>query len=720
MNQPLGFYKTFAGQLTAMTIVLALCFMGIVLFFYDTNKQILQNYDKVMNEELEKSLLNRVEMFVAIAHQAEKSFYAERDIPDADRTQTNLEQALILSRQLLVEAKRDQHLNEIRDWEWITQAILRYQTLFNQVLEAWKTKGLTRNSGLGMQLRTAAYHGLRDHVPLYDVQHLWVPFLRLKTASIAHTKPFLMAFKTAVYQSTLEKNLKNRLVNAIKGYESAQKSISIKEMVKSLSLLEEILYIHDIPEFALLSRTLLYYEMEYRELGRQTKHVVGVRRTLDTLRQHINESRIPASQKESLGESLDQYAQAFTLLLEQDKRIESLKKEINQVVEKVALTIHTNQKAIGREMVSIRQETLAFNHRNVLLNVLFTVIVAFVAIAAAVWMMRHMSIKVGLIRNALEEIARGNLKIRIHKDFSLAPRDELDRISTNVDAVASSLSGTMEKLYEKNRELEAVSGKLAKYLSPQVYDSIFTGRRDVIVQSQRKPLTVFFSDIVGFTQATESMEPEALSTTLNDYLNTMSNIALHYSGTIDKFIGDAILIFFGDPESKGVQEDALSCVQMALAMRSSMDELRQRWKSMGMTQPFRIRMGIASGYCTVGNFGSENRMDYTIIGGQVNLASRLESMAEPDQILISEETYAHVQDTIACQEKGRLQVKGISTPVQTYLVLDTKSKIVFKRDVLEESGEGYALVLNVQQVPEPKRQTLAALLEKMADRLKNT
>ena len=126
---------------------------------------------------------------------------------------------------------------------------------------------------------------------------------------------------------------------------------------------------------------------------------------------------------------------------------------------------------------------------------------------------------------------------------------------------------------------------------------------------------------------------------LNNYLDEMSHIALRHGATIDKFIGDAVVAFFGDPELKGAKEDALACVAMALEMRSRIEELRKDWSSRGVAEPFHIRMGINTGFCTVGNFGSLDRMDYTIIGSQVNLTSRLELAADVDQILISYETY---------------------------------------------------------------------------------
>jgi PAS domain S-box-containing protein len=232
-----------------------------------------------------------------------------------------------------------------------------------------------------------------------------------------------------------------------------------------------------------------------------------------------------------------------------------------------------------------------------------------------------------------------------------------------------------EDLTEKTAVLEALSTKLAKYLAPQVYNSIFTGRQEVKIASSRKKLTIFFSDIAGFTEITDKMESEDLTQLLNHYLTEMSKIAQQYGATIDKYVGDAIVMFFGDPETRGVKEDALACVKMALAMQARMAKLAQSWRDIGIEAPLRCRIGIHTGYCTVGNFGSEDRMDYTIIGGAVNLASRLEHEAPPEGVLISYETFAQVKDEIECEERGHIRVKGIAYPVATYAAVALKSNV---------------------------------------------
>lgn len=232
------------------------------------------------------------------------------------------------------------------------------------------------------------------------------------------------------------------------------------------------------------------------------------------------------------------------------------------------------------------------------------------------------------------------------------------------------LKSREKELSEKSNALEQLSNQLAKYLSPQIYNSIFSGKQEVKLVSQRKRLTIFFSDLVGFTETTERLESEDLTRLLNQYLTEMSDIAIAHGATIDKYIGDAIVIFFGDPDTLGVKEDAVQCVKMAIAMRERMNELERLWKDSGLEKPLQCRIGINTGVATVGNFGSDERMDYTIIGGGVNLAARLEGACEPGEILLSYETYAHVKDLIDCEEREAIKVKGIAAPVTTYQVLD--------------------------------------------------
>ncbi len=223
------------------------------------------------------------------------------------------------------------------------------------------------------------------------------------------------------------------------------------------------------------------------------------------------------------------------------------------------------------------------------------------------------------------------------------------------------------ELYQQNQRMEILQNKMRKYLSPQLYDALLGGLTDADTKSHtRAKLTIYFSDIVGFSDLTDAIEPELLSDILNTYLTQMSEIALKHGGTVDKFVGDAVMVFFGAPEFIDDATHARRAVRMALEMREALYRLRETWRTKGITRSLRVRAGINTGMCTVGNFGSERRMDYTIIGGQVNLASRLQSVAPPDSIYISSATYAWVEDIVEAQYIGPTQVKGIHAPVEVW------------------------------------------------------
>jgi adenylate cyclase len=272
---------------------------------------------------------------------------------------------------------------------------------------------------------------------------------------------------------------------------------------------------------------------------------------------------------------------------------------------------------------------------------------------------------------------------------------ELKRAEAEVLASKRETDEAHALVTSKNRALEALSAKLSKYLSPQVYASIFTGERSVEIASNRKKLTVFFSDIAEFTSITDRLEPEEITSLLNRYLTEMSKIALTFGATIDKYVGDAMLLFFGDPETKGARQDAEACVRMAIAMQRRLRELEREWQDAGLQRSFHVRMAINTGYCTVGNFGSEDRMDYTIIGNEVNLASRLQSHAEPGDILITHETYSLVKDICPSEEQKPVHVRGFADPVRNYKILGLYDELVEQGRVIREERDGVRILLNL-------------------------
>jgi class 3 adenylate cyclase len=251
------------------------------------------------------------------------------------------------------------------------------------------------------------------------------------------------------------------------------------------------------------------------------------------------------------------------------------------------------------------------------------------------------------------------------------------------------------ELSETNAFLGSVSSKIARYLSPQIYKSIFSGTKDAALTTERKKLTIFFSDIKDFTALTERLQPEDLTTVLNEYFTEMSAIALKHGATIDKFIGDAILLFFGDPETRGVKEDAEAALRMSIEMQASLERLNSDWHRRGIDVPLRVRMGINTGFCNVGNFGSNERMDYTIIGAEANLAARLQTIAQPGTIVMSYETYALVRDIVRADALAPIAVKGISREVVPYVVRGLREETVEQSNVICEQSQGIDIFLDV-------------------------
>jgi adenylate cyclase len=282
------------------------------------------------------------------------------------------------------------------------------------------------------------------------------------------------------------------------------------------------------------------------------------------------------------------------------------------------------------------------------------------------------------------------------------------------------IQGMNRELETANEFLASLSMKISRYLSPQIYKSIFSGQKDVTIQTERKKLTIFFSDIKDFTATTERLQPEQITQLLNEYFTEMSNIALRHGGTIDKFVGDAMLIFFGDPETRGEAEDARACLRMATDMQQRLVHLNAKWRGEGIEHPFRVRMGINTGYCNVGNFGSADRMDYTIIGAEANLAARLQSIAEPGHIVISYETHALVRGMILAHTLPAITMKGISREVVPFAVDGITDAAGGKTEIISEHLTGLDLYLDptrvetvgAEQVRSIFRRALAALEKK--------
>lgn len=260
--------------------------------------------------------------------------------------------------------------------------------------------------------------------------------------------------------------------------------------------------------------------------------------------------------------------------------------------------------------------------------------------------------------------------------------------------------------------------KLARYLSPTVWKAVDEGK-DEVIKTERKRITVFFSDIKGFSSLSEELESETITALLNNYLTEMSNIVQKHGGTIDKFMGDGLMVLFGDSKSQGLKADCIRAVSMAMEMRKKMKDLQSKWFNQGIKSPLQIRMGINTGYCTVGTFGTSHYMDYTALGTHVNLASRLESACEAGEILISHETWSLVKDTIMCRDKGEVTVKGFSHPIKVYQVMEHRKHSGEKQSYFEDNAEGFSVHMDLEKLRNYDRDRVVNTLEKIIKRIKS-
>ena len=228
---------------------------------------------------------------------------------------------------------------------------------------------------------------------------------------------------------------------------------------------------------------------------------------------------------------------------------------------------------------------------------------------------------------------------------------------------------TQQRLDEAHTSLERSAQLISRYVPAELAEGIMSGSETISEGHHRTKLTVFFSDIVGFSDIAEELEPEDMAMVLNEYFTEMTDIARKHHGMVDELQGDALLIFFGALQRTDDKEHALQAVAMANEMQAAMPGLNRRWRDAGITEEVCVRMAINTGVVTVGNFGSSTRMKYAVLGKHVNIAARLQALCDPGKTLLSYSTYLLVKDRISCTPKGALQLKGITRPVEAFEVV---------------------------------------------------
>ncbi len=221
------------------------------------------------------------------------------------------------------------------------------------------------------------------------------------------------------------------------------------------------------------------------------------------------------------------------------------------------------------------------------------------------------------------------------------------------------------RFINEEREKETLRQSFEAYLPPTVVKRMLQ-QPESAFEVQKKTVTILFSDIKSFTTYSSTMTPDQIQKMLDEYFTAMVDIVFKYEGTVDKYIGDGLMVFFGAPEPQ--PDHALRCVRAAIEMQRKCRELKEQWVTKGLF-PLRVRVGINTGDVVVGNMGTRKKLSYTVLGSDVNLANRLESNAPVEGILISERTWLLVKDQVPTRRLEPILVKGLETPIQVYEVL---------------------------------------------------
>ena len=228
------------------------------------------------------------------------------------------------------------------------------------------------------------------------------------------------------------------------------------------------------------------------------------------------------------------------------------------------------------------------------------------------------------------------------------------------------LSTVTYRYFNEEKEKGILRRSFEAYFPPKMIKKIMANPEIVTASGQKKELTILFSDIKSFSTYTATMAPDHIQRLLNEYFEAMTDIVFEYEGTVDKFIGDGLMVFFGDPEPQ--TDHALRAVRAAIDMQKRTRQLNAKWSKQG-DMPLQIRIGINTGPVVVGNMGSSRRLSYTVLGAAVNLAQRLESSAPVEGIMISQRTFDLVKDQVVTQPLGDVQVKGFEAPIPVHEVL---------------------------------------------------
>jgi adenylate cyclase len=305
-----------------------------------------------------------------------------------------------------------------------------------------------------------------------------------------------------------------------------------------------------------------------------------------------------------------------------------------------ALYLGFSEEAITAALASARNQAL-----------LITLLMVLAGLGGAVGLAALLSRPIFRLVQATGAIASGNFNIAL----PVASRDELGVLTDSFNRMARSL-----------REKEMIKRAFTRYVAREVVEEILKDPENLVLSGERRQVTVLFCDVRGFTPMSERLAPEEVVLLLNDFYTLMIETTFKYDGTLDKFLGDAVMAVFGAPMAH--PDHSARAIRTALAMQEGITGLNERRQRDGK-EAISVGIGVSAGEAVAGTVGTEDRMEYTVIGDSVNLAARLESNAKPGQILISHRTYERVRDLVDARPLGRIRVKGKEEEVEVYEVL---------------------------------------------------
>jgi class 3 adenylate cyclase/CHASE3 domain sensor protein len=342
--------------------------------------------------------------------------------------------------------------------------------------------------------------------------------------------------------------------------------------------------------------------------------------------------------------------------------IEAAMRDEEALVDKEAAV---TQAAFDRDVQQIKWVVAGFSAGSIVLAILLGLVLS--------WAFVRPVRRVGA---GLARLAVGEFSERV----TVPNRDEFGVLTQNLNSASGQLATLYDQLRDLNSqlqgkvdeqvgELERVSG-LKRYLSPQLASSIMSGDLDVAQKPRRRNLSMLYADLRGFTALAESTEPDELVDVLNEYLTAMTEVVFKYGGTLDKYLGRAILAFFGDPVQ--YDDNAERAIRTALEMRSRLAALQPRL-GVRLDQPLLLSIGVSTGMVTVGNIGSPSRLEYTVVGNYVNLAARLATRAQPGQILVTERALVSAERIVSTNPVFNVKLPGVARRIQVFEVADATS-----------------------------------------------